>query len=117
MEARRRTRWWLGSLMAIHAFLLCNLVGAGPKQPRTPLRTPFYPTIFSVVELTLDGFPRRAAIGLNDSGQVLCSAAAADGVPVRGFVWQQGTIVDIGSLRAGGRTIPFGINAAGSVVG
>jgi len=75
-----------------------------------------------MTDLTPAGGTRSNAIALNNTGQVAVFSRTASDVPGRGFLWDHGTITDLGSLGGTGPypydiTTPTAINAAGQVAG
>ena len=60
--------------------------------------------------------PLSSAYGINQAGQIAGTSQDDDGRFSHGFVWDNGTMTDIGSL-GGAYTAALGINDAGQVVG
>lgn len=60
------------------------------------------------------GWTLRYATGINDAGQIVGHATLVDGT-ARAFLWQDGTVRDLGVLWGGSSA--NGVNAAGQVVG
>lgn len=69
------------------------------------------------------GGTRSDAVALNDAGQIVGWAAttlplpAGPGQLAHAFLWQGGTMTDLGTLRAGDESFALAINNAGQVVG
>jgi probable HAF family extracellular repeat protein len=57
------------------------------------------------------------ASGINDSDQVVGTSYCDSILRYRGFLWQNGTMVDIGGFLSNGETRPMDINNAGQIVG
>jgi len=57
-----------------------------------------------------------SAYGINDAGQVVGSSLATDGF-MHAFLWQDGTMTDLGGLPGYQFSVAWDINAAGQVVG
>jgi probable HAF family extracellular repeat protein len=55
------------------------------------------------------------ATGINDNGQVVGESLASS-TSIRGFLWQNGSMISLGSL-GGQKVFPYSINDAGQVVG
>lgn len=72
---------------------------------------------FAITDLGTLGGPYSVATALNDVGQVVGYSASADGT-THAFIWQNGTIIDLGTLSAaGGESYATGINNLGQAVG
>ena len=59
---------------------------------------------------------QSSATAINNKGQVVGSGLTDTGGS-RGFIYQDGTITDIGTLEGGRNSLPFDINERGQVVG
>jgi len=59
---------------------------------------------------------RGQPFDINDHGQVVGRMTVPGGYP-RGFLWQDGTMLDLGTLPGGHRSQAFGINNLGQIVG
>lgn len=62
------------------------------------------------------GGPGSVAYGVNDAGQVVGAADADDG-SFHAFVWDNGTMIDLGTLTGGDVSSAHSINNAGVIVG
>src|SRR3954471_5850066 len=72
---------------------------------------------FVITDLGTLGGTFSIATGVNDVGQVVGYSATADGV-THAFLWQSGTMTDLGSLSAAGAgSRANGVNRLGQVVG
>src|SRR5439155_155495 len=72
---------------------------------------------FTVTDLGTLGGSFSVARGINDLGQVVGYSATAGGA-THAFLWQSGTMIDLGTLNpAGGDSYASGINNLGEVVG
>jgi len=72
---------------------------------------------FVISDLGTLGGTFSIATGVNDLGQVVGYSATADGA-THAFLWQSGTMTDLGTLRAAaGESHATGINRLGQVVG
>lgn len=78
---------------------------------------PAFAVSFTLTDLgDLRGGDFGRAYGINDAGQVVGSSGAATGS--RAFLWEGGTMTDLGDLPGGGDVSrAYGINEAGQVVG
>ncbi len=77
---------------------------------------------YTFVDLGTLGGPESVAMGLNDSRQVVGWASipgcSVNGHPCRrAFLWQQGTMIDLGLLAGDEESVARAINNAGMIVG
>ena len=94
------------------------------KQPHRsrPLRWPLHlealedRCLLSSYTVTDLGFIHEA-FALNDAGQVAGFGVPFDGSPGRGYLWDQGTLTDLGELPGGSGSLPRSINNSGQIVG
>ena len=71
---------------------------------------------YSVLDLGTLGGNSSEATGINNAGQIVGSSATATGA-VHGFLHQQGSMTDLGTMIGGSSSHATGINDAGQVVG
>jgi probable HAF family extracellular repeat protein len=94
------------------------------KQPRRSRRVPQRlhllvledRCLLSTYTVTDLGFIHEA-YALNDVGQVVGFGVPFDGSQGRGYLWDQGTLTDLGELPGASGSVPRGINISGQIVG
>ena len=70
--------------------------------------------VYQITDLGTFGGYSSYAYGINDSGQVVGAAQTPNG-DTRAFLWQSGTMIDLGTL--GGASYAWDINNVGQIVG
>jgi probable HAF family extracellular repeat protein len=89
-------------MKAMHILVLCLLTVVMSRPQATPT--------YSVTDLG-----SGSAFGINDLGQVVGYSQSTLGI--RAFMWQSGTLTDLGVLPGGNDSVAVGINNSGQVVG
>src|SRR5512146_1007505 len=85
---------------------LLSILLAGPVSAAAP---------YSITDLGNLGLPLAIGLGINNSGQIVGWSSSPVGADA--FLWQDGTMTDLGTLPGGIASTAYAVNADGLVVG
>jgi probable HAF family extracellular repeat protein len=85
-------------------------------EPRAVLWDNGYLTNLGVLGTPVGIIPWSGAYGINDAGQIVGYSMTSAGTS-HAFLWERGTMRDLGTLPGGSYSVAYAINARGQVVG
>ena len=97
----------------------CRLISAAALIPALVLvlLSPALAQIYTVTDLGTLGGSASWAWDVNDAGQVVGRSNIRGDGAFHAFLWENGTMTDLGTLQGGQDSWAYGINSSGQVVG